>query len=590
MCGNGDNKYKLNFQTNQFMKKNRIKLLLPLVMLLIGCVKDNNILLQAGKYTFTKLDYTLLNVRTNNEYTNPQQLDKLIDNAYILAFALDNRYDTIKILSKKLFYGMRLYSAEVNGYVWNKKVKPYLKISDEELKTAYKKRSVQYTFESIFFPDASTMEKYIKAGSNIKNEKDFLDLKKRLAKTKEITCSTFTSIYPFNQLSAYSEQIIKAKKGEVFQPIAASRGNYILRIVDIQNANQRTFAEEKPFIEKQLLNMLSEKYIKEREKEIVNKARPVIYDKEILYMTSRFDSKTRQWSDVNNNRVLMNYQFEGKTQFFTAGDLKEYLACIPLFIGSPSKAIDMKRLLYSFLMDIYLYDEAKKMNAETDEEFIAFKRYYQNKLFVRYCNEQYVSPKMKVTYAEVQRYYDENKRSLNGFESATVSIYKFNDEQSAFNGYVTIKNLTGKDNQNQGTPVALSNFNHPNKQNQSFAGDGTQQLSNLPGIKSVSSAVLINAADTTFDANLIIAINQSTVGQTLMPLKIKDEFYVAIIKNKIGIATLPFKYAKNILEKMLPQKKAMEVHDSLIKVLKAKYPLKTNNLKEYMIHSSETLR
>jgi hypothetical protein len=538
--------------------------LLLLLLVFTSCTKNknnDNILLQAGKYEFTSLDYDMLNTRTNNYFTNPQQMDKLVENAYILAFALDNKYDTIKLLSTKMFYGMRLYSAEVNGYVWNKKVKPNLKVSNDDLKRAYNKRSVQYSIECIGFPTGTKMDKYITSGTNVNTEKSFYALKQHIAVIPEATSSVLQSTYPFTPFSAYTNKIENSKIGDVLGPIETPNGFYLLHVVGIKTVKQPPYNNEKAAIEHELLNVLTERYIMDSQKDILGKASPKMNDKSILYMASRFDNQTRQWPEIDENLILMSYQFKGKRQLFTAGDLKEFINCEPFFIGSPSKANDIKEFMKSYLMDIYLYEEAKGMNAEADEEFIAFKRYYRNKLFVQHYNEQYIYPKMKITASEVQRYYNENKNSLGGFESATVSLYKFRTQQAAFDGLMAIKN-----------------FYSPNRQNPASI---ELKPNNLGGMISVTEGVEINASDTTNDVNLVNAISESDAGQTLMPMKIDGEFCVVYLKNKNGITPLTYKYAKIKIERMLPEKKAQEAHDKQIAGLKAKYPLTINRLKEY---------
>jgi hypothetical protein len=547
----------------ELLMKNKFIRPLLLLLLVIGCTrnKSNDILLKAGKYEFTVSDYDMLKTRTNHQFTDPKQEDKLIDNAYILAFALENRYDTIKLLSKKLMYGMRLYSAEVNGYVWNKKVKPNLKISDDDIKKAYGKRAVEYTIEVIGFPAGTAMDEYMTPGTSLTTENGFYALKKRVAAHPEITNTVLQSVYPFYPFSAYAEKIAHAQKGAVWGPFATPGGFYVLHIAGSKTIKQPAYNVEKPVIEQQLLNIMTERYIRESQKDILHKANPQMHDKAILYMASKFDSRTRQWPEIDEKQVLMDYQFKGRKQSFTAGDLKEFLSCEPVSIGSPSKANDVKEFLKNFLMDIYLYEDAKNMNAETDETFMAFKRYYRNKLFVQHYNEQYIYPQMKITPDEVLKYYNENKNNLKGFESATVTIYKFRDQQSAFNGLVPIKNFYGQKNPNPGSPELPP--------------------SNLPGVLSVTGSVTINISDTTNDTNLINAVSESNTGQTLLPQKINGAFCVVYLRNKTGNIPLPYREAKVKIERLLPEKKAQEALDRQIAGLKAKYPLTVNRLQKY---------
>ena len=206
-----------------------------LLLLVMSCTgkRDNDILLRAGKYEFNVMDYNMFETRTNNQFTDSKTEEKLISNAYILAFAFENRYDTIKLLSKKLDYGMRLYSSEVNGFVWNIKVKPNLKVSIDDIKKAYKKRSIEYTIEIIGFPNGTEIEKYINLITNLNTEKGFSVLRKNVASNPEVTTTVLKSVYPFNPFSIYTDKIYQAQKGDVLGPFKIQNGFYILHVIEI---------------------------------------------------------------------------------------------------------------------------------------------------------------------------------------------------------------------------------------------------------------------------------------------------------------------------------------------------------------------
>ena len=324
---------------------------------------------------------------------------------------------------------------------------------------------------------------------------------------------------------------------------------------------QPSFNEEKNVIERELIHVLSEKYISKSQEDIIRQSNPHMYDKAIINTASKFDIHTRQWLGLDGNQVLMNYQFNGKKQFFTSADLVEFLNCEPVIIGSPSNPNDIKELMINFLMDIYLFEEAKSMHAESNDEYITFKRYYRNKLFVQHFYEQNIFPKMKITSAEVQKYYIENKSNLKGFETATISVYKFSDLKSALFSFRQINNYYNKNN-------------NPTIQK--------LKPTNLPGLVSATEKVEINLSDTTNDVNLINAISKLNVGQTLMPLKIKEEYCVVYINQKEGNIILPLRYAKVIIERLLPEIKAKREYERQIAVLKMKFPLTVNRLKEYI--------
>ena len=522
----------------------------------MGCTSDKakNILLQAGKFEFTSADFDIIKARNHNQSISPQQIDKLVENAYILAFALDNRYDTIQLLNKKLLYGMRLYSSEVDGFVWNRKVKPNLQISENEIKEAYQKRTTAYSIECIILPKGSKIGTYLSAGTKLNTEKGFYALKQNVASVAGVSINMMQLSYPFYPMSVYSKQIQGAQKGDVIGPIEMPNGLYVVHVVDSKTVPQAEYKDLKPVIERELQSIKSESFIQESQKEILGSTKPNMHDNEILYMASKYDRKARGWSGIDGKKVLMDYEFKGKKQFFTAADLQEFVQCEPVLMGSASDAKILKEWMTNYLMDIYLFDVAKEMGAETDEEFLSFKRYYQNKLFVQHFNELYIYPKQTITPAEVQQYYLENKSSFKSFESATLVRYQFKDMPSAYDGMNKIKEYHEQ-------------------------GNSSIQLSRLPGMLSVAEKNIL-ASDTSQQAHLILEISDANVGQTLTPQRDGAQFCVVYIKDKKGDSPLPFPFAKVKIERTLPEKRMKEASDQQMALLKAKYHISINKLKE----------
>jgi len=103
-----------------------LKLLRTVLLLIItslGCNTNSveDTVLQIGGY---KLTTTELELKRQNDRYKPlgkQELeDRLIEEGCILAFALDNKYDTITTLNKLLEYASKSFAARVDGFVWNK--------------------------------------------------------------------------------------------------------------------------------------------------------------------------------------------------------------------------------------------------------------------------------------------------------------------------------------------------------------------------------------------------------------------------------------------------------------------------------------
>jgi len=106
----------------------------------LGCQMKpaDEVVLEIGGYMLrsTELDY-LTAIDTYKALSPTQLQDRLLEEGKILAYAIDQKYDTITILQKQLHYASRYYASKVNGYVWNKKVKPLLHIGENDIQKVF---------------------------------------------------------------------------------------------------------------------------------------------------------------------------------------------------------------------------------------------------------------------------------------------------------------------------------------------------------------------------------------------------------------------------------------------------------------------
>lgn len=543
------------------MKYIKIGIGLIVLLLYLGCsrYKSDDALLQVGNYKLTVADYEYFKSRQKEQPKNLGPRDQLKDNAYILAYAIDNRFDTIRVLAKKLSCAERLYTSDVDGYVWNRKVKPLLKVSSNEIEEAYEKRKTMYTLEYIYFPDSISLNNYIPPGSVVESTKSFNKLKGQVSSSPEVKHALFRGAYPFYPFGVYTNKITDAKQGDVLEPFEALEGYYVVQVTGKEIVVQRSLTEEKTGIEKELLDALKLKFIDESQREVLGSMIPVMHDSTINLMAEKFIAGTKEWPGINGDMVLMDYRFQNSVHHYTATDFMEFIRYQPMYVGSPGNADDMKKMMTNFLMEVWYYDEAHKMGAETDNEFLCFKKYYQYKLFVSYYNEKNIYPYIQLSPGELKRYYNENHDKLQRTETATISIYKFGDQQAAFKAMMPLT--------------------------QYYKNILTQGADNIsPKLQEVSSFqkdVKIQIADTTNNAMLVNAILDAEPGRVLSPREINGEYWIVFFADKEGKTLLPYKYASGELQYTLLNKKMREVSDRLLAGLKAQYPLKLDRMEEY---------
>ena len=111
------------------MKSKVVTVLVLLTAFMGGCNRPgtDDRLLKIGAWQLTIADYEFVSNSAQYKTLTPEQLqDRLVEDGRILAYALEHHYDTMGMLQLQLDYAMRYYASSVNGYVWNKKVKPLL--------------------------------------------------------------------------------------------------------------------------------------------------------------------------------------------------------------------------------------------------------------------------------------------------------------------------------------------------------------------------------------------------------------------------------------------------------------------------------
>lgn len=543
------------------MKCIKIGMGLILSLLYLGCshYESNDVLLQAGNYKLTVADYEYFKTRQKEKPVNSGIRDQREENAYILAYAIENRFDTIRVLAKKLNNAERLYTSDVDGYVWNKKVKPLLKVSSGEIEEAYEKRKTRYTIEYIYFPDSISLNKYVAPGSLNKSAKSFDMLKQQILSSPEVKHSMFQGTYPFYPFGVYTNRIIDAQKGDVWGPFEALEGYYVVQVTGKETVVQRSLTEEKAGIEKELLNALKLKFIWESQREVLGGMSPAMHDSAISLMAGKYIAGKKEWPGIDGRIILMDYRFKGKNFHYTANDFMDFVRYQPMYIGSPGNAGDMKKMMTNFLMEVWYYNEALNMGAATDQEFLCFKKHYQSKLFVSYYNEINIYPNIRLSPDEIRTYYDNNHDKLQHPETATLSIYKFGNQQAAFKAMMPLTRY-------------YENI---------LKRGAADTLPKLQGVSSIQKDVKFQISDTANNAMLVNAILGGDTGRVLSPREINGEYWIVYLAGKEGKTLLPYKYARGELQQMLLAKKMQDVSDRLLAGLKAQYPLKVDRLREY---------
>lgn len=275
----------------------------------------DDVVLKVGKYTLSESE--VKSKRVSNRYkslTNEEFEDKLIEEGRIIAFTLDHRYDTISTLNTLLHYASRAYVSREDGFVWNKKVKPGLQLTERTIREAYDKRSQEYTFEIIQLSYKSNAGRYFKVINN------FDLVRKNALSDKTAMVFTLSARFPFYPLCKYINILDTLKAGDVLKFGETEDGYICLRVQSVKPFLQKSYEDEKPAIKNELLLGLSQKNILDNQKQLFDKAKPAIYDRALLELVSKFDASKKSWPGINPTLKLMEYTFSGKRVAYLVSD------------------------------------------------------------------------------------------------------------------------------------------------------------------------------------------------------------------------------------------------------------------------------
>jgi hypothetical protein len=542
------------------MNLNFVRLIFFLSIIFVGCSPSGNEknILEIGKYKLTVAEYEKLKrSQINANLTDDQFEKKIIDDGYIIAYSLENRFDTIRQISKKLEYFMRLYASKVDGYVWSRNVKPKLEISSEEIKAAYLKGGREFIFEVINVAERPLIDKYIVQDSDPISEKEFDNFKSSIGKEPGVNFSQHKCEYPFYPFGNYCDVIANSIKGDVLGPYETLNGFALIRIVDINKSNLPEFEKVKAIVEKTLLQNKIDKFILESQNEIFNKANLKLNEEAISQMASKFNIEKRTFDGINNDLVLMEYNFNGKQNSYKVSDFLELINFEPFIIGSLSNTNDIKGMIKNNIIDVYLYDEALKMNAENDSDYLWHKEQYRNRFFIEYFMNKNM-PALAVSDQVIQKFYGDNIQKFSGFKLAKCIVSKHEDKEEAFKSRGIIARYC----------------------NQNSINDIKKKRFEVGGMN--YETVDFQMSDTTLSPVLVNSLLKAKDGQVLLPTNINGEFWVICLLKKDGSAIIPYEIVKEGIRQTLLNELKKQKFDSLLSDLKARYPIKTNFNKDFV--------
>ncbi|MBO9566467.1 MAG: peptidylprolyl isomerase [Niastella sp.] len=373
-------------------------------VVIAGCqttpVGKDDVLLKIGPWQLdTATCEYIINSPSWIQLTPEQQRERMIAEGRILAFALDQRYDTISLIHCQLEHAMQYYTSSVDGYVWNKKVKPLLQVSDEAVHQAHALRTQEYKIETIYFSKEALLKEYYTMHQAGLSVKDFYALQQKVKGVPGTNIFSGYLRYPFYPLGVYLPALEKAAEGTVWGPVEALSGYYFVYLADKRPLAPVPIAQEQEHIREELRLAIKEKAIWESRQQVLHDMKPVLYEAAIADIASKVDTTENKWRRVNPELVLMAYEWKGTRRNYTLSHFTEYVRCQPAFSGSLSNAGDIRQMLYAWLIGIHLYAQGQSMDMERDSAYQQFRDRYRQQLFVSYYKSQHIDHQLETKYA-----------------------------------------------------------------------------------------------------------------------------------------------------------------------------------------------
>lgn len=537
----------------------KILILILFMLVGVGCSSfyKDDVLLQIGHYKLTVADYEFIRNSTKYQRKSNEQLQSdLLEEAFMIAFALEHKYDTIAILSKQLDYAIYYYVSKVDGYVWNKEVKPLLKVTDDDIQNAYHMRSHVYHLNIMCFPDERSLRKYYNSDCPLKSEKDFFSLQGKTVSDFHVKSSNESMRYPFCSLGGYANNIFDAKVGDVLGPLETLNGYYVIHVEAIKEVLLPSYEQEKNVVSQELLRNLAEKYIWESQQEIISATKPKMYEDVINEVASTVDVDGKKWPSVNRDMILMEYELNGTHQYYTMADFIEFVHFQPVLFGSLSNPDDIKKMLKTNLINYYLFAKAQQMDMEWDEEYQQFKKRYQHSIFLHHYKQENIYPNIFLRDKDVWDFYQKHQSDLKCFESASIIEYCFKDLNDALKGRMQILS----------EPERLKDIKNMRKKNDLFTKN---------------EKVHFEVSKSNYDKRIIDLISHLNIGQVSAPLKTDDGYRIIQLTSKRGSIATPFKYVKDEIKQRLAFIKEQEITLQQLQKLQTIYPIVVNRMKEY---------
>ena len=550
-------KFKSFFMNSTIINLLKLSFIISIIGTLLNCSNNKKseeiseeIVLKIGNVEITKYEFE----RNKSKYVTPQTnykswLSDFIDNTYILTDAYEKKFDTIQILQKKLNYAALKMMGQVNGYLWNKVEEPKLKISKDELQTAYEKRNKVYFIEYIRFSSKNEMDSIIKNNADIENEINFNLLVTEIKQKKIAEYNSNQYLWPFDNLNLLKNQIYNLKQGQI-KTEKTSEGIYIIHLLKKENITQPPFDKEIENIEPILKQIKTIQIAENKQNEIFEKTKIKINNQ----IENKLLNETNKQNISNDNikfmnEPLMEYYLNNEKIIFTVNDYYDY-RINDQFLGIINNKQSLTNALQDYVIEKYLFLEAEKLRITQQKNYLLDRKNYLNTLLkMHYENEEFYKP-IKVTDSELIKYYTQNSAQYVESKISYVSVFIFKNLSTASESWGYIK-----------SKIAKGDFR------------GFTDTTKLKGLISYKPNIKIDRSNTDYPTEIINSFLNRPEKTVTEPLVYGDKSIIFYKVKEDGKSIEPFYIIKEYLKEQVMMNKYQQNRQIRLNELKDKYKI-----------------
>ncbi|MCG6189213.1 peptidylprolyl isomerase [Maribellus maritimus] len=520
-------------------------------------VINDEIVLQIDSFKITKYEFEKNKKRAIESKTFGNTnvwSEQYINNAYLLTDAYNEKYDTISAINKKVNYAARTMLGQYKGYLWNKIEEPKLIFTKKEIKNIHKKQNKTFELEYFIFPDSDSFYSIFENDIAIKTKADFLKVVE-MCKTSTIKHKHIQLLYPFNELEPVKDFIYSLDNEDAAKISLDDNKILVVYLKKKSERKQKDFKREEEAIKLRYTHL--------KERQIVNNKRDFIYGKADININKKVKDKIfrkiKESSRAEENTsfstdTILTYNQNNETKALLASDFFDYYYNNPLTPIITNNAT-LEETLKQIVLEQYLYFECVNLGITNSKEFLLDKKNYKNSLVLeKYIEDNFLSE--EIHHKELSEYYNNNKNSFTTCRKCSVCILTFKNTNSAISHVFQLDKIATQ------------------------GGIKNQSDTILMNLDSYQKEVAIDISDKKYSPEIIEKLFTADLNKRIGPIEFNNKAIVLVKTNEFGKEILPFEIARKKIKKQLVTAKMEKLKTNRLRILKNKYPIAINTIKQ----------